>query len=151
MDSPAKDIRAHWPEDAVAIELADEEPGTGNKARYVLADDEDMFARRVTTNGERAVRLLGPYDPYLQLRDRELLVPDDDRRKDLWRTLGRPGAIVADGEVLGTWRPRSAGKKLTVRLDLWDTTTRADRRRIDSEAERLAAFRGVTLAGIAED
>lgn len=29
----------------------------------------------------------------------------------LWRMLGRPGAVVADGEILGTWRPRASGPR----------------------------------------
>ncbi len=65
------------------------------------------------------MRLVGPHDPYLQLCDGELLIADEARRKILWPVLGRPGAIVADGEVAGTWRPRASGRKLTVRIDPW--------------------------------
>jgi hypothetical protein len=92
--------------------------------------------------------LLGPFDPYLQLRDRELLVDDATRRKDLWRTLGRPGSIVFDGEVVGTWRPKTAGKKLTVLADLWQDLSRAQRQELDEQAERLAAHRDVTFVGV---
>ena len=58
------------------------------------------------------VRLLGPFDLFLQARDRELVVPEQAHRKDLWRTIGRPGGVLVGQEVLGTWRPRAAGKKL---------------------------------------
>ena len=97
------------------------------------------------------MRLLGPHDPYLQLRDRELLVADETRQKDLWRMLGRPGGIVADGELIGTWRPRTSGKKLTVRMELWGPLSGRDRALVEEEAERLAAHRGDVLTGIVEE
>jgi len=92
------------------------------------------------------VRLLGPFDPWLQLRDRELLVPDEARRKDLWRTLGRPGGVVVDGEVAGTWRPRSSGRRLSLLVEQWRPLTARERAGLDDQAERLAAYRGVPLA-----
>lgn len=97
------------------------------------------------------VRLLVSHDAYLQLRDREVLVGDKVRRKDLWRTLGRPGAVVADGEILATWRPRASGRRLTVRIEPWERLRARDRALIEEQAERLAAHRGVTLAGVAEE
>ena len=96
----------------------------------------------------RTTRLLGPFDPYLQTRDRSLLVPDRARARDLWRTLGRPGAVLVDGEVAGSWRPRKSGQRLTVTVDLWREVPAPVRTELDERAERLAACRGVTLAGV---
>ena len=144
LDAPVKVVQAHWPTDAVEVSI--DRPDDDSTIGYVLAGDLD----ELTGGGgaEPAVRLLGPYDPYLQLRDRELLVADEARRKDLWRVLGRPGAIVSDGEVVGTWRPKSAGRKLTVRIELWARDTKRLRSAIGDEAERLAAHRQVTLAAV---
>ena len=36
--------------------------------------------------------------------DRELLVPDADRRRELWTSRVWPGAVLVEGEVVGTWR-----------------------------------------------
>ena len=69
-------------------------------------------------------------------------------RKDLWRTLGRPGAVVVDGEVLGTWRPKTSGDQLTVTVDLWRRPTTRERSKVDEGAERLASFRGVDLKAV---
>ncbi|MFT3853534.1 MAG: crosslink repair DNA glycosylase YcaQ family protein [Ilumatobacteraceae bacterium] len=88
VDAPAKDVREHWPSDVAVVEVDGVE-------RFVLAGDEPASAG---TSG--VLRLLGPYDPFLQLRDRELLVPDATRRKAVWPTLGRPGAVVVDGELV---------------------------------------------------
>ncbi len=149
LDASARDVKAHWPEDVVEVTITGE-PSTGRTApRSVLAEDVDDLTTP-GDNGPRAVRLVGPYDPYLQLRDRGLLVADEARRKDLWRVLGRPGAVVADGEVIGTWRPRTSGRRLTVAIDPWGRLGARDRTLVEEQAERLAAHRGVTLAGVSD-
>ena len=140
LDSPKREVTARWPADV-------EEVTVEKSPRYVLAGDADAVKEVPEPAG--AVRLLGPFDPYLQLRDRQLLVTDAARRKDVWRIIGRPGAIVVDGEVLGTWRPKTSGDQLTVTIDLWRRPTSRERSKLDEEAERLAAFRGVGLKAVA--
>ncbi len=85
------------------------------------------------------------------MRDRQLLVRDTDRAKELWRTLGRPGAVLVGPEVAGTWRPRASGRKLRVAVRMWGEVPRAVWKRVEEQAERLAAFRGVTLAEVAAE
>jgi hypothetical protein len=153
VDAPQKEVRAHWPDDAVEVSVSGVGGGKGRaEARFVLADDLDDLDLVGSDggDGDRVIRLLGPYDPYLQLRDRELLVPEEPRRKDLWRVLGRPGAVLRDGEVAATWRPRTAKGRLTVVVDPWGRLSKADRAAIEVEASRLAAHRGVELAEIAD-
>jgi hypothetical protein len=146
LDAAAKDVRAAWPDDVVEVAVADD---AGRQPRFLLAEDLDALTGGGT--GGRTVRLVGPYDPYLQLRDRELLVADEARRKDLWRVLGRPGAIVADGDVIGTWRPKASGRKLTVRVQPWTSWSGADRTLVEEQADRLAAHRNLALAAITEE
>ncbi len=150
LDATAKDVKAHWPSDAVEVGVADA-AGTGKPSpRFALADDLEALRGTGADGTTRRLRLVGPYDPYLQLRDRDLLVADEARRKDLWRVLGRPGAIIADGEVIGTWRPRAARQRLTVRIEPWGRLPARARTLVEEQAERLAAHRGVHLAGITE-
>jgi hypothetical protein len=139
LDSPKREVSERWPADV-------EEVAVDKGTRFVLARDVDALKEVPTPTG--VVRLLGPFDPFLQLRDRLLLVPEAARRKDLWRVLGRPGAIVVDGEVLGTWRPTTSGDRLTVTVDLWRRPTARERSNVDDEAERLASFRGVDLKAV---
>ena len=68
---------------------------------------------------EPVVRLLGPYDLLVQGKDRDLLVPEAAHRKQLWPALGRPGPLLADGEIVGCWRPRAKGAKLDLEVELW--------------------------------
>lgn len=149
VDTTAKDVKAQWPEDAVEVEVAgDGLPGPW----YALEADAAELAggSGAAPAPGPTVRLVGPFDPYLQLRDRELLVGDKARRQDLWRTLGRPGGVVVDGEVAGTWRPRASGRTLGLLLDPWRALTRMERAAVDEQAQRLAAHRGVTLGAITE-
>jgi hypothetical protein len=145
LDAPVSEVKRHWPDDVVDVAVSGEAGRSSN--RWSLAADVDALTGAGSApNG--AVRLLGPYDPYLQVRDRELLVPDADRRKDLWRVLGRPGAVVRDGEVDGTWRPRAAGRTLTVEVEHWTRPSKAAVTAVEEQAERLAAHRGVTLTAV---
>lgn len=94
------------------------------------------------------VRLLPPYDPFLQLRDRPLLVPDAEHRAALYKILGNPGAVLVDGEVVGTWRAKASGRKLTITVTPFAGLEPALRAAVDDEAERVAAARGLSLAAV---
>jgi hypothetical protein len=138
LDAPAKDVQARWPEDAVEVTVDGER-------RWLLPGDADRVDEVPRAAG---VSLLGPFDLFLQARDRPLLVDDPARAKALWPVLGRPGAVLADGEVAGTWRPRKAGSSLTVAVTLWAPVPRDA---LTEAAERLAAFRGVVLKDVHTD
>lgn len=74
-------------------------------------------------------------------------MPDKTRHKGLWPVLGRPGAVLAGTEIVGTWRPRSAGKRLRLLVEPWGTWGARLDREVDAQAELLARFRGVEYAG----
>lgn len=137
LDAPVKDVKARWPSDVVEVSVDGE-------SRWVLAADADLFGPDRTST----TRLLGPFDLFLQARDRGLLTRDQVRTKALWPVLGRPGAVLRDDEIIGTWRPRKSGSKLTVAVELWTGATTAVRAALTEEAERLAAHRRVRLAGV---
>jgi hypothetical protein len=56
--------------------------------------------------------------------------------------------VVADGTVIGEWRPTTRGRSFTVRLTPWEQLTKVRRRQVEAEAERLAAFKGLELAAV---
>ncbi len=137
LDAPVRDVRAHWPEDVVAVDVAGE-------GRSLLAADLPALGAGDGTG----TRLLGPFDLFLQARDRDTLVPDAAHAAELWPVLGRPGAVLVDGEIVGTWRPRKAGARFTVAIRPWGRMSPAVRASVGEEAERLAAFRSVPLTGV---
>lgn len=137
LDSPVSEVKARWPSDATEVAVDGER-------RWILESDEPALA----ADPPRVTRLLGPYDLFLQARDRTLLVPDKARAKTLWPVLGRPGAVLIDGEVAGWWRPRKSGTKLKVAVETWAPLAAVRRQEIEHEAGRLADFREVQLAAV---
>lgn len=135
LDAPVREVTARWPADAVEVDVQGER-------RWLLAAD----VARLTDEAPPTTRLLGPFDLFLQARDRPLLVPDPARAKILWPVLGRPGAVLRGGEIVGSWRPRKSGRKLTVLVEPWEPDL--DLGAVGEQAERLAAFRGLTLSKV---
>jgi len=135
LDSTLRDVTARWPQDAVEVEVEGATAG-------ILAADRDALEH--ATGDDSTVRLLGPYDLYLQGRDRELLVPEKAHHVALWPSIGRPGAVLVGGEVVGTWRPRASGSRLALELDPWVPWSAATTAAVAAQHERLATFRGMT-------
>ena len=149
LDAPQADVGRAWPSDAVEVRIKGEAASSARaQRRFLLPED----ARTLTGDAPAAktLRLLGPYDPYLQLRDRTVLVSDEKRRKALWPVIGRPGAVVANGDILALWRPRTSGQRLRLAIEPWTRFTKPLRAALEDQAERLAAHRGVALAGITD-
>ncbi|GIH10847.1 hypothetical protein Rhe02_89140 [Rhizocola hellebori] len=137
LDAPLKDVKQRWPEDVVEVKV-------GKEVRSILAADEEALE----SADAKATRLLGPFDLFLQARDRPTIVPDALRAKQLWPVLGRPGAVLSDGELVGSWRPRKAGNTFTVAVQPWGKLSAATRRAVTEQAEHLAAYRGIALTGV---
>jgi Winged helix DNA-binding domain len=137
LDATVTDVKARWPSDTVEVSV-------DGQQRWVLADDEVAVA----DGRAKLTRLLGPFDLFLQARDRSLLVDDPARTKALWPVLGRPGVVLHDGEIAGMWRPRKSGRNLKVHIELWAKASPVVRGAVTEQAERLAAFRRTSLSGI---
>jgi hypothetical protein len=138
LDSPVAEIKAHWPDDAVEVSVA-------GRRVWMLGEVGDI------EQDHDLVRLLGGFDLFLQGKDRDLIVPDVGRHKELWPILGRPGAVLHGTEIVGSWRPKTAGGEFTLRLSLWTALSKRIRGQLEIQAERLAAHRGLQLAGIVEE
>jgi len=133
------EVRRAWPADLAEVRV-------DGRPCWLPAEQVETLR---TAPEPRVVRLLPPSDPYLQARDRNLLLPERDRQAELWRILGNPGALLVDGEIVGTWRARRAGRStLEVTLLPFEPLSglgRSERRiraEIEAEARSLAAARG---------
>jgi hypothetical protein len=100
---------------------------------WILASDEPSI--RAGPGPAAPARLLPSGDTYylLQGDDRELLVPDPRLRDELWTSRVWPGALLIDGEIVGTWR-RSRG---TVTITTWRQLTCTEQEETEAEAQTL--------------
>ena len=100
---------------------------------WILTEDEEALRTSVGRGVARQVCLLPSGDAYFLLwgQDRELLVPDPDRRRALWTPRVWPGAVVIDGEVAGTWRRAGA----VVAIEAWQRLSPAAREAVELEAQ----------------
>jgi len=100
---------------------------------WILASDEASFqaAPRPVTGA----RLLPSGDTYylLQGADRELLVPEAHLRPLLWTSRVWPGAVLLDGEIVGTWRRAEHD----VSIESWRPVSNAERDVVEAEASTL--------------
>lgn len=126
------DIAAIWPDGLTEVSVE-------GRTTWLA---EEHVARAQDAPEPAIVRLLGPFDPYLQARDRALIVPDKSVHKALWPVLGRPGALLVDGEIAGTWRTKGSGRKLAITVEAFVPLPKSVWTSVDDEAARVAVVRG---------
>jgi len=100
---------------------------------WILSDDEPTFG--ISAGPAASARLLPSGDAYflLQGADRELLVPGPDHRRELWTPRVWPGAVLVDGEIVGTWRRAQTD----VTIAAWRRLSPAQRAAVEAEAASL--------------
>jgi winged helix DNA-binding protein len=100
---------------------------------WILAADEP--AVRADARPPAPARLLPSGDAYFLLygADRELLVPQPERRAALWTSRVWPGALLVDGALVGTWRRANH----VVALEPWVRLPRAAIAAVEAEARSL--------------
>ena len=126
---------------AVAEEV--EPVRVAGKTRYVLAADREAL-RAAGPEGARLL-LLGPHDPYLDARDRALLLPEPHLQRLVWRTVGNPGAVLRGGRVIGLWTQKQQASRLALSLQVWEPLDAAQRQTLTDRAEAYAAYRQCAL------
>ena len=137
--SATAELRNVWPDDLAEVTV------DGRKAWVPSAS----LAALRSAAPVAGVRLLPPMDPLLQARDRDVLVPDRARQKEVWKILGNPGVLLLDGEIAGVWRAKMSGRK---RVDLtvtpFATLTAKSRKAVDAESAEVARARGASDATV---
>src|SRR2546427_2915741 len=98
--------------------------------RWVLRPDRSRLEHAVPVE---TVRLLPAGDPYLASADRALLVPQLRFRSELWPKSVWPGALLMNGELVGTWR-RQVGR-VTVRA--WRPLEPNVKEAVEQEVSRM--------------
>ncbi|HEX6967247.1 MAG TPA: winged helix DNA-binding domain-containing protein [Micromonosporaceae bacterium] len=131
-------LRARWPKDLAEVRVE------GRRA-WLPVDRLDSLQ---TAEPASIVRLLPPGDPFLQARDRQLVVPDRSRQSQVWRALANPGVLLVDGEIAGIWRSRTSGTKAVVSVTAFDRLSPRVRSAVSEETERMAAAKGLAAADV---
>jgi winged helix DNA-binding protein len=113
-----------------ALELLPARTPLGDE--WLLASDEAELGNE---GADAPARLLPSGDAYFLLHgaQRELLVPQPDRRERLWTSRVWPGALLVEGEIRGTWRRATH----TVRVETWSRLTPGARDATEAEARAL--------------
>ncbi len=138
LGSTRTELRRVWPDDVAEVEV---------DGRGTWLPESDV-ATLLDAPPPRLVRLLPPSDPYLQARDRDLLLPDRASQKAVWTALGQPGALLIDGEIAGIWRPRTSGRTLRLTITPFDTLTARTRKALVDEVNLVAEVRGATKVDV---
>lgn len=110
---------------------------------YLLA--EDLPELLASQEGDRLL-LLGAHDPYLDLRDRALILPHLPHQRKLWKITGNPGAILRGGQVIGCWSSRMKGGSPQVSLELWEVLSPAEEAELSRQVDAWSAFRRQQLS-----
>jgi len=137
--STTAEMKKVWPDGLAEVTV------DGRKAWLPESAASDLRSAKA----QAGIRLLPAMDALLQARDRDVLVPDRQQQKEVWKTLGNPGVLLLNGEIAGVWRAKMAGKK---RVDLtvtpFGTLTAKDRKAIEAEAAEVARARGTDDATV---
>ena len=132
--SHAERLWAQW----TAVEGALAEVSVGARRAWILRDDAVVLAAPPTAAG---IRLIPPGDPYLQKPNRSLLAPEPALRKQLFRPVASPGAVLKDGHLAGLWRVKAKGRKAEITVQRLGRLARRD---LEEEAQRITELRGAS-------
>ena len=74
------------------------------KTCYMLSTDMDSLLS--AEGDEEKLILLGAHDPYLDMKDRTVLLENPSFHKTVWRFVANPGAVLKGGRIIGTWKKK---------------------------------------------
>lgn len=101
---------------------------------WILASDVPLFRRRA--GAAAPARLLPSGDTYFLFQrpdERGLLIENPVHRGRLWTSRVWPGALLVNGEIVGTWRRAEAA----VSIETWRRLSRAERHAVEAEVASL--------------
>ena len=87
------------------------------KKGYILSADKERLLSPVPL--QRELLLLGGHDPYLDQRDRSILLPSPPLQRRVWQTISNPGAVVRQGAIIGTWTSKKKARGINIQMTLW--------------------------------
>lgn len=107
---------------------------------WMLTGDVEAMRSAQPPHG---IRLLPPSDPYTQTRDRQA-VADPRHHRAIWKAVGSPGVVLADGVVAGTWRSHLTGRRASFAVDLFESLPPGHLDELHEEASQVGRLRGAS-------
>jgi len=105
----------------------------------------DMDSLLSTEINEEKLILLGAHDPYLDMKDRTIILENKALHKTVWKFVANPGVVLKSGRIIGTWKTKTLKDKLDISMTLWEPVQPSQQRLLESLAEEYAAFRLINL------
>lgn len=115
------------------------------KKRWILQEERQKLLEAEPAVG--SLHLLGAHDPYLDLRDRVVILEDKALQARVWRTVGNPNPVLREGWVAGLWKLKGQGPAKG-EFTLWEALSEAEKSRLAQLMEQYAVFRGKRLSRI---
>lgn len=117
-----------------------------DKTCYLLASELANW-QQAESPAERLL-LLGAHDPYLDMRDRVVLLGDKALHRQVWQTVANPGVILKNGRIAGIWRTKTQKDKLNISLTAYEKLTALEQKQLADLAESYAVFRQQTIKSL---
>ena len=106
--------------------------------RWLLKKDVKAFGSPPTPP---KVVLLPPRDAFLNLPDRETLVPEKKHHPHVWRVLGNPGVLLVNGRVAALWKFQKKKDTLQSQFTALEKIPKALREIAEEKLETLVPLR----------
>ena len=110
---------------------------------YMLSEDMDSLLC-AESSGEKLI-LLGAHDPYLDMKDRAVILVNKSFHKTVWKFAVNPGVVLKGGCIIGIWKTKTMKDKLDISMTLWESAQYSEQQVLKSLAEEYAAFRQLRL------
>lgn len=115
----------------------------GKKTCYMLSEDMESLLHPVES--VERLMLLGAHDPYLDIRDRAVILENPTLQKAVWKIVANPGVILKGGRAAGTWKTKTGKEKLDISMTLFEPLNAQELKNLKQLAEEYAAFRLLDL------
>lgn len=122
-----------------AMEEEMEPVSIGKQTCFMLS--EDLGHLLSAGEPEDKLLLLGAHDPYLDIRDRSVLLAKSSLQKRVWKTVANPGVILKGGRIVGIWKSKVGKNQLDISMELFEDLQEKERRMLETLAEEYARFR----------
>lgn len=126
-----------------AIAEETEPVSIGKQTRYILSEDLETLLS--ADEQEDKLLLLGAHDPYLDIKDRAVLLENPTLQKKIWKTVANPGVILKGGRIVGMWKTKTWKNQFDISMELFEDLQERERRILGTLTEEYARFRMVGI------